>query len=314
MTHRSRATHPPVVLVADDQEWSVRSLESVLRPQGYATIRAVTERQALALARSARPDALILGYRMGTAVCAALRSDPRFSATVPIIIVAAGSDIRSHRAEAYRAGAWEVCTEPLDIEILLSKLERFVDAKLEADAIRDRSFVDEDTGLYSFRGFARRAKEMGAELSRRRDSVSCVAFAPLIDSADDATAREAAGEPAVAEYIGGVCRRSTRVSDIVGRIGSSEYVVLAPATDDDGAARLAERIQAAIRAQPFEASGPSRTLRLRMVQATVPNLADVPIDTLDLVERTTAALRRGPAAPEAPANSMSPPGRPEPTR
>ena len=40
---------PPIVLVANDQEWSARSLESVLGPHGFATVRAFTGRQALEL-------------------------------------------------------------------------------------------------------------------------------------------------------------------------------------------------------------------------------------------------------------------------
>src|SRR5262245_57140608 len=36
---------PPLVLVANDQEWSTRSLESVLGPRGFATVRAFTGKQ-----------------------------------------------------------------------------------------------------------------------------------------------------------------------------------------------------------------------------------------------------------------------------
>ena len=43
---------PPLVLLANDQEWSSRSLESVLGPRGFATVRAFTGRQALELVRT----------------------------------------------------------------------------------------------------------------------------------------------------------------------------------------------------------------------------------------------------------------------
>ena len=38
---------PPLVLIASDQEWSSRALESTLGPQGYAVLRAYNGRQAL---------------------------------------------------------------------------------------------------------------------------------------------------------------------------------------------------------------------------------------------------------------------------
>src|SRR5690606_7656216 len=41
----------PLVLVANDQEWSARSLESILAPNGYAVVRAHTGQQALDQAR-----------------------------------------------------------------------------------------------------------------------------------------------------------------------------------------------------------------------------------------------------------------------
>ena len=43
----------PLVLIANDQEWSARSLESILGPNGYAVIRAYTGQQALERARAA---------------------------------------------------------------------------------------------------------------------------------------------------------------------------------------------------------------------------------------------------------------------
>lgn len=294
MTYRTRSSRPPVVLVADDQEWSVRSIESVLGPRGYATLRAYTGRQALALARSARPDALLVDYRMpdmsGADICATLRADVRFPLTVPLIVMAAGTDSRAHRVEAYRAGAWEVCGEPLDVEVLLHKLDRFLEAKFFADQVRDQSLVDPDTGLYNLRGFARRAREIGADVARRRDRISCLAFAPTHETLGDTDGGDDA-EGTLAIYLGGVCRRSVRLSDVVGRVGPAEYAVLAPATDEGGVTRLAARIQDALATTPLSVDGEERPVGLRMVQTTVDNLAEVPMDAMDLVHRATAALR-----------------------
>jgi len=52
-----RATRPLLVLIANDQEWSARSLETILGPHGYAVLRTYNARQTLDLARRVRPDA-----------------------------------------------------------------------------------------------------------------------------------------------------------------------------------------------------------------------------------------------------------------
>ena len=233
----------------------------------------------------------------GADVCSALRADPRFPVTVPIIVMAAGSDSRAHKIEAYRAGAWEVCAEPLDMEVLLHKLDRYLDAKFFADQVRDQSLIDADTGLYNYRGFTRRAKELGADVARRGDGMSCLAFAPTSDSLAGSTAVEG-GDVVLSEYMGGVCRRSTRLSDVVGRVGPSEFAVLAPAASEDGVRRLGERIQEVLQANPLTIDGNTRSIEIRMVQSTIANLADAPIDAMDLVRRATSALRGSSSGPQ----------------
>ena len=54
----------PLVLVANDQEWAARSLDSLLGPNGYAVVRAHTGRQTLDLARTTHPDAIVIDSRL----------------------------------------------------------------------------------------------------------------------------------------------------------------------------------------------------------------------------------------------------------
>ena len=132
MANPAEAAAPPLVLIANDQEWAARSLESILGPNGYSVIRAHTGRQALERARQAEPDLVILDAQMpdmhGIDICRALRDDPRFGATTPIIITTAGPSGRAQRLEAYRAGAWEFLGQPLDGEARLLKLRTYAQA------------------------------------------------------------------------------------------------------------------------------------------------------------------------------------------
>src|SRR5689334_9230500 len=108
MTCHDKAS-APLVLIANDQEWSARSLESILGLAGYSVVRAYTAQQALERARTTQPDLVILDAQMpdmhGFDVCRALRSDPRLGATTPIIITTSRPSGRTQRLEAYRTGA-----------------------------------------------------------------------------------------------------------------------------------------------------------------------------------------------------------------
>ena len=140
MANPVKSAPAPLVLIANDQEWSARSLESILGPHGYTVVRAYTGQQALERARTALPDLIILDAQMpdihGFDVCRTLRGDPRFGATTPIVITTSGPSGRTQRLEAYRAGAWEFLGQPLDGEALLLKLDTFLRCKQQVDGLR----------------------------------------------------------------------------------------------------------------------------------------------------------------------------------
>jgi DNA-binding response OmpR family regulator len=137
MTESGTDSHPPVVVIANHQEWSLRSIESILAPRGFTVLRAYSGREALDLTLTNRPAAVILDWRLrdidGLEACRQLRADPRIGLTTPILITTAGSLSRADRVAAYGAGAWELCTEPLDGELFVLRLDTFVHAKRAFD-------------------------------------------------------------------------------------------------------------------------------------------------------------------------------------
>jgi diguanylate cyclase (GGDEF)-like protein len=294
MANRDKAHSAPLVLIANDQEWSARSLESILEPSGYSVVRAYTGQQALERARTAQPDLIILDAQMsdvhGFEVCRLLRSDPRFSATTPIIITTSGPSGRTQRLEAYRAGAWEFLGQPLDGEALLLKLATFLQCKLEVDSLRDESLLDPGTGLYNMRGLARRAHEIGADAYRRRDALACVVFSPEAEAAgsDEQLDEEV---QRIAEQVGQLFKRTGRSSDAIGRLGQSEFAVIAPATSSEGALRLIQRLGGTIESSPIPVRGGERYLKVRAGYCAVPDFAESPVDAVELLLRATTALR-----------------------
>jgi diguanylate cyclase (GGDEF)-like protein len=287
-----KASPTPLVLIANDQEWSARSLESILSPNGYSVVRAYTGQQALERARTSQPDLIILDAQMpdlhGFDVCRTLRADPRFSSTTPIVITTSGPSGRTQRLEAYRAGAWEFLGQPLDGESLLLKLGTFLQCKQAVDQLREENLLDQGTGLYNMRGLARRAREIGSDALRRHDPLACVVFSP---EAEDETADTGQEVDKISDQVGLLFKRTGRASDAIGRLGPAEFAVIAPATGPDAALRLVRRLSGAIEGSPLALRGGERAIRIRAGYCAVPDFAQAAIDAVELLLRATTALR-----------------------
>ena len=291
MPDRMPRNHPPLVVIANSQEWHTRSLESILGPHGYAVLRAYTGKQALERCRSARPDVIILDTDLpdvdGLDVCRTLREDPQISPSTPILVTSPGHPSRQKRLAALRAGAWDFLGSALDGEELPLRLDAYVRAKFDADRAREESLLDQLTGLYNVRGLARRARELGSQAFRHQEPFACVVFSPIVDGDDDDPLAEVEIAAAV-ERLAKALRESGRVSDAIGRLGPTEFAVIAHGTDASGAVRLAERL-----AQALEAGAVEGRVKMRMAAGydAVANYHEAPIEPSDMLVRATMAMR-----------------------
>ena len=271
------ASRSPLVLLANVQEWFSRSLESVLRPNGYAVLKAYTASAALEAARRRRPDAIILDTELPDgnvfALCRVLRLDPYVTASTPILITTPGPIVRPQLLDALRAGANGFWGRPLDTEEFVLRLEGHLRVKADADRAREQGLVDPRTGLYNAQGLARRVRELAAQTDRARAPLACLALAIDRDDRD---------EPAV-EALARLLHAAARLSDTAGRLGPAEFAVLAPWTDRTGAAKLGQRL-----AEMME-SGP--LLRLRAGYDAVSGFREAEMDPADLLAHAVAALR-----------------------
>jgi len=258
-------------------------------------VRAYTGRQALELARRVHPDVVIVDAGMpditGIEICQRLRDDLEFPRSTPIVVTTAGPASRAQRLEALRAGAWEFLSQPIDAESLLLKLSLFVQARREIDRSREESLLDSSTGLYNVRGLARRAREIGADASRRRAPLACVAISPVSSSADGAIGGEEI-DARIAEHVSEICRRTARSSDAVGRLGRAEFAIIAPSTDHAGAVRLVERLKEQVESIPVVLDGVQRHFRVRAGYCAVSNFAQSSVDAVELLLRAASALRQ----------------------
>lgn len=133
MLTASTQTQSPIALIVDDQEWSSRSLESVLSINGYRTIRAGSIHAALEAVDHEQLDLLFISSDLpngdGLDLCRAVRKNVKFGLGLPILMMARDPPSRKRRLAALRAGAWESVSHPIDPEELLLRLDAYLQAR-----------------------------------------------------------------------------------------------------------------------------------------------------------------------------------------
>lgn len=305
-----------LVLIASDGEWTGRSLESVLELNGYSVVRVERGRRALELARRTPLDALFLDAGIadmgGIEVCRALRDDPLFDHSTPIIVTSSVAGAHRAGTSAFAAGAWEYCSQPFDVETLMLKLGTFVRA---ADTVRDArggGLLDAATGLYSSYGLEQWARHLGARAQRKHEPLACLAVKPNPSGetrvwssgeyASEEITREILGHDALLQILD-VCRESARRSDVLGYLGSSRLAILAPDTDAGGAERLVGRLSMALERAGNMGSGRA-VASLSAGYCAIADLSSAGVEPTELLRRAEVALDhvRAPVADRAPVN------------
>jgi diguanylate cyclase (GGDEF)-like protein len=292
MTHSGPSASLPLALVAGEQDGRAGWIEEVLSTNGFAVLRTPDGQHALARARTTNPDGIfveaVLPDMSGLELCRILRDDLRVSNSTPILVTTPHDPTREQRIEALRAGAWECIGRSTDPGELTLKLHAYMRAKLDADRSRAEGLLDPTTGLYNRQGMARRVQELGSYAFREHGALACIVLA--LDLEPDAAATGDAAAAAILKSVQAL-KTAGRLSDVLGRLGPTEFAVLAPSTDTAGAMRMAERMVRAVREASGAVGKPVRQVRVGYEAVT--NISYAPIKPVDLLVRASAALRRG---------------------
>src|SRR5256712_12328505 len=279
----------PLVLLAGNGQEATRWLRGLLEGGGYAVLQERTGQHALDRARTTEPDVILVDAELpdmpGVELCRTLRADPRVSSSTPILLTIRDAATRAQRLAALRAGAWDCIAPPHDADEILLKVGAYVRAKRDADAARADGLLDPVTGLYNRRGLARRARELWSQGRRERRPLACVVLALDVEPAEAGAVDQRV--PSVLMRCGRPLQSAGRLSDVLGRLGPTEFAALAPGTDALGAQRLAARLAASLE------GGTPRPLGVRCGYEAVANVGDGPLDPLDLLVRASGALRTG---------------------
>jgi CheY-like chemotaxis protein len=117
------------LLIVDDEDSNIFALQSYLELFGPKIVVARNGAEAVGILRDRTDISIILLDMMmpvmdGFETMEVLKQDPRLR-TIPVIAVTAKA-MKGDREKCLEAGAWDYVSKPLDMKMLLSKINRLV--------------------------------------------------------------------------------------------------------------------------------------------------------------------------------------------
>jgi DNA-binding response OmpR family regulator len=112
------------ILAVDDSPTILEMIKAILVAGGYEVITAADGQEALNMARSEKPELILLDVMLpkldGYRVCRLLKFDQNYK-HIPIIMLTAKTEEQS-MATGLRTGADQYLTKPIEPEVLLSSV------------------------------------------------------------------------------------------------------------------------------------------------------------------------------------------------
>lgn len=266
--HAASADEKPRLLLVDAKQASAERFARTLGGE-FRLEHAWDAHSGLMLAAEKNPDCVIV--TTGDAqfdplrICSQLRSMDR-TRFLPILLVAEpGEDERVMRA--LDLGVNDYMVRPVDPQELTARLRTQIRRKRYNDALRksvsqsiEMAVTDGLTGLHNRRYLDSHMKTLFERARQRNRPMSfLITDIDRFKSINDTFGHDG-GDEVLREFALRL-RRQVRGADLVCRFGGEEFVVAMPDTDAEVAAKVAERVRAAIEVAPFSLSG-NRNIRV----------------------------------------------------
>ncbi len=300
------ATRKFRILVVDDDRDGVDLLTQWLTMGGYDVTSATSGQDALRRIPTDRPDLILLDLLIpppdGLQVLRTIKRD-RVLSTIPVVVMTVKRDVKS-KVECLKGGADDYIVKPfhfdeLDAVLRSSLKKRYLYTSLERanqqlrdanDRLLKLTVTDERTNLLNDRYLKRRLAEEFKRAQRYGTPLS-VALLDLdhFKQVNDKYGHDC-GDQVLREF-GRLLSENARTTDIVGRFGGEEFLVVLPNTDGIRAAIVAERIRKAAEEHLYK----SNELVVRMTVSA--GVASYPANTQvrdenDLLRASDQALYR----------------------
>ncbi|MBI3736414.1 diguanylate cyclase, partial [Candidatus Sumerlaeota bacterium] len=219
------------VMVVDDEPENLELLERRLSRVGYDVSTASSAREALGNIEERQPDIILLDITMpdvsGRQMLLILRKTTQ-THTLPVIMVSGLGD-SENIAGALREGANDYVTKPIDMDILLARMETHLrlgatirQLETQKELLQRLAAYDELTGVYNRRSMFDALDSQFGVSRRMNRSFSIL----MIDLDNFKSINDSHGHAAGDEVLKGFCNRMKnllRSMDILSRYGGEEF-------------------------------------------------------------------------------------------
>ncbi|MCK6205790.1 diguanylate cyclase [Bacillus infantis] len=248
-----RDENMPLIQVIDDDVSMLILLKDALESKGWMVMANTEPEKAVDQFFDMNPDCLIIDVNLpgksGFHVLEDIQkhTNKKF---IPKLMISIMND-RETRIKAYRLGADDFISKPIDLEEFLIKVERHLDRK----QIFDQSvLIDELTQVYNRRFLKDSLKRYLKELERSNQYFSIA----VLDLDHFKQVNDMYGHPAgdrilseFAQYL----KDHVRIGDIVFRYGGEEFILLLPRTNDHDSKEVVSRLLSGFSSRTFIEGG-----------------------------------------------------------
>jgi two-component system, cell cycle response regulator len=246
------------ILVVDDHPDNVEIILARLESRGYQVETATNGQEALACVQANPPHLVLLDVMMplmdGYEVARRIKGDPDLP-FIPIILVTA-RDSTEDKVEGLDAGAEDYLTKPVNFPELEARVRSMLRIKRLQDELDEKnreledanrrlkklSITDGLTGLFNHRHMQELLREEFERSKRSSDPVGVV----MLDLDRFKQVNDTYGHPTgdiILFETAEILRETAREIDMLGRYGGEEFMVILPGSDEEAAARFAERVR-----------------------------------------------------------------------
>jgi len=253
----------PLVLIVDDVVKNLQVLGNILGKEKYRVAAANNGEKAIIVADSSSPDLILLDIMMpginGYETCRRLKENPK-TKEIPVIFLTAKNEL-DDIVKGFEIGAVDYVTKPFNSVELLARVKTHLELKISRDMLRAKKelleklvITDGMTGLYNHRYIIDSLAARITEAKRYKQPLS----AAMLDIDYFKKVNDNHGHffgDFVLVKIASIIEETIRKTDIAGRYGGEEYLIIFTNTDKKSAFATLERIRKTIEAQKWGKEG-----------------------------------------------------------
>jgi diguanylate cyclase (GGDEF)-like protein len=251
------------VLVVDDSPFSRRLVEHALSGDLYSLLFAENGKDALQLFKEQRPALVITDWMLpdssGPELCKRIRAESSDSYTYIILLTSMTE--KEDIVKGLSSGADDYLTKPFDRGELLARIgvgRRIIDLHREIDAknklLEEMAHTDSLTGLPNRRAIEEWATRQLRGAARHGYPLWVVhADLDSFKTINDSHGHEAGDE--VLKGFATILKENTRASEISGRMGGDEFLVVLTHAQEDQIQLTVERLRAKFALKKFVFGG-----------------------------------------------------------